>query len=148
MLRAAANCERLLQRPCTIVEIYSYAKLHGEVTISTFEYAVAFLSLFREDMVRADDTVYWFSVERMEGYRTFSEMWRQKYPDFSLDRQQTAVDEVRLAYQEVVSRLKSKSCDMVIGEPKLLDGAPLQGNKIGMTGAPRSGTNFLRKIIE
>jgi hypothetical protein len=38
--------------------------------------------------------------------------------------------------------------DLFYGNSHFLDGGSLEGNKIGMTGFPRSGTTFLRKTIE
>jgi len=38
--------------------------------------------------------------------------------------------------------------DLFDGNAHLLDGGSFEGNKIGMTGFPRSGTTFFRKTIE
>lgn len=48
-------------------------------------FAGFFLALHREDLVYADSNLYRFTSKAKDGYTSFSDVFRQRYPGYLLD---------------------------------------------------------------
>jgi len=157
VLKAVNETEDLLGRPANIIEIYCHAtdsnKIRKDLPVSNF--GVALLSIFREDMVYTDDTIYYFTTRITDGYMNFSQQFRRRYPGYTISKDQTVapLEAKTINFKAHAEMLKSTDESLMKqhvfdGNAALLDGGPLGVEAIGMTGFPRSGTSFTRKIIE
>jgi hypothetical protein len=115
------------------------------------------LSMHREDLIYGDKSMYRFTTRAREGFTTFSDVFRQRYPGYLLDTEKHTVyaksaetlnarDHVALLLSKD-ELLLEKHKDLFDGNARLLDGAPLDV-RLSLTGYVRSGTNFSRRVIE
>jgi len=160
LLKALNETEELLDRPTSVHEVYSYLKMNQQLDtelLNPWTFGCYFLGLHREDLIYADKNIYRFSTRAREGFMSFSEHFRQRYPGYLLDEKIGTVyasSAKVLNAKEHVALLLSKDAtllemnkDLFDGNSHLCDGAPLD-IRVSLTGYVRSGTNYLRRVIE
>ena len=81
MLEASQRAEKILKRAPTVFEIFVEAKHHNpQLPInSLFESAAVLMSLYREDWLYMNDEGTSWSVNKREGFQTYSERFREKF---------------------------------------------------------------------
>ena len=94
MLKCVADAEEILKRPPTFVEVYVIIKKrYPSLPIPTpVQSSAVIASLVREDWLYIDETAQRVTLNKREGFLTFSQIFRQKYGSgFSVDRIGTLV---------------------------------------------------------
>lgn len=74
------------------------------------EAGAVLISIYREDLILSDDVCYQYSTRPREGYFTFSELFRKKYPGYTIDGYGSIkpVTARTINYRKLVDMLKSK----------------------------------------
>ena len=79
-LESTRIAEERLGAPPTIFEIQFVMKELYDSTLNNYTIAAVFFSIFREDMIRMNSTSSRFTIHRQEGFYTYSDFFRLRYP--------------------------------------------------------------------
>lgn len=121
-----------------------------------YESSAILFSLLREDRIFANEECSHFSTKRQEGFKSYSEIFKAKYPGYKLNYWQAVVPDSAktVNFKDLFSLLKSKDAQqlkekewMFDGEFRFLDGEKFD-QKIAFNTFPRSGNSMLRRLIE
>ena len=151
--------EEILGRPATVFEIFvTLSDIHGKTVNNIYELVACLFSLLREDLVYSDLHSYRYTITKQEGYYSYSELFRMRFPTgYSCDRMgrviPTTARRINLTHLQNVltsqdEALFTENNWIWDGEFRFLDGRPFAGDKIGFTSFPRSGNSFLRRYVE
>lgn len=151
--------EEKLGQPPTVVESFVEIKTtHPQMPVNNiFEGAAVITTLFREDLIFADNTCEHYSGKRQEGYKTYSEWFRLKVgegygigPDGSVFSKSGKT----VNFKQMIEILKSKDASLMEenkwiwdGDFRFLDGEALP-SKIAFNTYPRSGNSMFRRYLE
>ena len=155
-LTAIGRAEELLGTPPNTFEIAASFKQISIIPLQNPQQAAAIiLSLFREDIIFADRSLYHFTCTPREGFSKFSDRFREIYQGYRVDSIGCIVPDTEktLNYKELIKVLKSKDADLFnqskwMFAARFLDGGDLENNSIAFTSYARSGNSMLRKILE
>lgn len=159
-MQATDYAEEKLGMPPTCLQIYEIMRtMKGQaLTDNVYQLSACLLSLQREDLVLTDKNCYRFTTRRKEGYFTYSDMFRTKYPQgYKVDKLgRVAPTTARLlSFKQLTAILKSSDESLLTanewmfdGDFRFLDGTPYGANKVCFTSFPRSGNSFLRRTLE
>lgn len=79
-LHSVESAETKLNRPPTGIEIFCELQHLYTLPVKNFYECAAILdSLLREDVIFANDAISQFSVNRKEGFKTYSEIFKTKF---------------------------------------------------------------------
>lgn len=85
-LLSVESAEAKLKRPPSSIEIFcELSHLYTLPVSNAYECAAILTSLLREDMIFANDVVSHFTVKRQEGFISYSDIFRSKFPGYKLD---------------------------------------------------------------
>ena len=116
------------------------------------------VSILREDIIYSDKHSYRYTINKQDGYYTYSELFRMKFPvGYGCDSggRVIATTARTISLPQLKSILKSKDENVFTennwiwdGEFRFLDKQPVEDGRIGFTSVPRSGNSFLRRYVE
>lgn len=150
--------EKLGQAP-TVVEIFVEIKTaNPQAPVNNiFEGAAVLTTLFREDLIYADNSCEHYSAKRQEGYKNYSELFRQKVGfDYGIGPDGSVVSKTAklVNFKQMIEILKSKDESLLEqnkwiwdGDFRFFDGEPLP-TKIAFNTYPRSGNSMFRRYLE
>ena len=131
---------------------------YGKTLNNIYELVAVLFALLREDLIFSDLHSYKYTTTKQEGYYTYSEIFRLKFPTgYTCDSMGRVIPAGarRINLEEhralMISTDESKFRENAWrwdGDFRFLDGAPLTNKKIGFTSYPRSGNSFLRRYVE
>jgi len=159
MIDSVISAEEKLGKPPSVIEIFIEMKRQHNITQvnNIYESAAVITSIFREDLLYANDVCSHYSVTKHEGFMNYSEIFRKKIGDgYKIGRDGTVAVTTAptLNFRNLTEMLKSKDIAlfeqaqwMWNGDFKFLDGEPLP-SKIAFNTFPRSGNSFLRRLLE
>lgn len=158
MIDCVISAEAKLGKPPSVIEIFVEMKHRFTLPVNNiYEGAAVITSLFREDMLYANDVCSHYSITRHAGYLNYSEIFRKKIGDgyrINKDGTVAATTAKTLNFRNLIKMLKSKDASlfeqsqwMWNGDFKFLDGEKLP-SKIAFNTFPRSGNSFLRRLLE
>ena len=152
--------EKLGGKPPTVVECFVEIKnRYPWIPVNTiFEGAAVLVTLFREDMIFADDTCEHYSVNKHPGYSSFSEKFNAKIGSrYEISADHTVAlkkGEKAVNFAKMIEILKSKDEQLYKdnqwiwdGDFRFFDGEKLP-TKIAFNTYPRSGNSMLRRFLE
>lgn len=123
-----------------------------------YEVAAVLFSMYREDLIYADDVCYQFTTRQHEGFNTFSHNFREKFgPGYAIDKTGAVcpVTAKTINFKKQFDMLRSKDEKLFEdaqwiydGDFRFLDGQDIGANHVGFTSFPRSGNSFMRRILE
>lgn len=133
VLDACQAAEQKLGQPPNALEIFVQLKKMYTVPIKNpYELCAVMISLLREDRIYSNNTATAFSLQKHEGFMSFTERFGQKFgKEYGLNNDQTlkAVSAKTLNLKEMLETLKSTDPAkleankwMFDGEFRLLDG--------------------------
>ena len=111
---ATKMAEDIIGKPPTAFEIFITLERHfgGSPVENVFAVGAILYNLFREDMLFADERCNRFTTVKKEGFMSFSEMFRQKFPQgytvSTKDGSILATTARTVSFKEIISILKSK----------------------------------------
>ena len=115
-------------------------------------------SILREDFIYSDLDSYRYSCHKQEGFYTYSEIFRMKFPlGYICDKGgRVSPSTARTVNLEQLSSILTSNNEdelrdqawMWDGEFRFLDRSSIRNKKVGITSFPRSGNSFLRRYIE
>lgn len=154
MIDCIISAEEKLGKPPSSIEIFVEMKQKFTLPVNNiFEGAAVITSLYREDMIFANDVASNFSVTRHEGFLTYSERFRKLYGDgYASARDGSVVVQTAktINLKKLNNMLRSKDENLFTeqkwiwdGDFKFLDGEKVE-SKIAFNTFPRSGNSFLR----
>ena len=157
-LESTRIAEDVLGRPPTLVEIFvTLNDTYGKTVNNIFEVGAILFSLLREDLIYADLLSYRYTVNKQEGYFSYSEIFQKKFPfGYVCDKQGRVVPSIarRVNLNNLRNVLTSQDEAVFMenswiwdGEFRFLDSQPIE-RRIGFTSYPRSGNSFLRRYVE
>lgn len=111
VIDAVDKAEQKLGTPPSSIEVFAETKVnHPFIPIRTiWETAGVLISIYREDRLYSNDILSHFSTQRREGYLTFSETFRKKFPGYKLDSRQRVTCDTKapISFKKVMDMLKS-----------------------------------------
>lgn len=119
--------------------------------------AVFIFSMEREDWILTNKNSSRFTTRPQEGFFTFSQLFRQQYAGYGLDKNHCLIPTTArtVNFKNLINVLKSKDEKLFEqnqwifdGEFRFLDSERLGFNKIAFNTFPRSGNSFLRRLLE
>ena len=137
--------------------LYLHSSLNTISAVTNpYETAAILFSLLREDRIFADNDCHLFTVEKQEGFKSYSEIFKAMYPGYKLDTMQRVVSDSAdtICFKTLWSVLTSKDQKLLEDNTKIFDGETrfLKGEKfeqkIALSTFPRSGNSHLRQLIE
>ena len=73
--------EEVLGRPPTSMEVFvTLSDTYGKTVNNIYEVVAILFSLLREDLIFSDLNSYRYTVNKQEGYYSYSEIFRLKFP--------------------------------------------------------------------
>ena len=159
MISSVISAEAKLGKPPSVIEIFVEMKRQHNISMvsNIYEGAAVITSLFREDMLFANDVCSHYSVTRHEGFLNYTEIFRKKIGEgYKINKDGTVAVTTAptLNFRNLTEMLKSKDAAlfeqaqwMWNGDFKFLDGEVLP-SKIAFNTFPRSGNSFLRRLLE
>ena len=112
MLQSIVITEKKLGRPGSSVEIFVTLNHEYFVAIKNmWECAAVLCSIFREDWIFTNTIGSHWTRERKDGYKSYSELFREKFPGYKLDSYQRVMNDSAKAtnFKSLISMLKSKN---------------------------------------
>jgi len=80
-LESTRLAEDVLGRPPTVMEVFvTLNDTYGKTVNNIYEAVAILFSLLREDLIYSDQHSYRYTVSRQEGYFSYSEIFRNKFP--------------------------------------------------------------------
>ena len=158
-LAAIDFAEKELGRPPQVMQIFITLEVRFNSPIQNpYQCCAVLFSLQREDMIYSDDQCTSYTRKKQEGYYTYSELFRKRFgDDYSVNSFGAAIPKLAktVNYDLLVNVLKSKDEAqlekhgwMFDGNFRILDGKPIENNKIAFNTFMRSGNSFLRRFLE
>ena len=158
MIDCIISAEEKLGKPPSTIEIFVEMKQRYTLPVNNiFEGAAVITSLYREDMIYANDVASNFSVTKHEGFLTYSERFRKLFGDgyaSARDGSVCVTNARTINLKKLNTMLKSKDEKLFEdskwvwdGDFKFLDGEKTE-SKIAFNTFPRSGNSFLRRLLE
>ena len=113
MIDSVISAEAKLGKPPSVIEIFIEMKAQYNITQvnNIYEGAAVITSIFREDMLYANDVCSHYSVTKHEGLMNFSEIFKKKIGDgYKINRDGTVVVTTAptLNFRNLMEMLKSK----------------------------------------
>ena len=150
--------EDVLGRPPTILEVFvTLGDTYGKTVNNVYEVVAILFSLLREDLIYSDEHSYRYTVNKQEGFYSYSEIFRKKFPvGYSCDKMgrvvPTTARRVNLNHLRSVLISRDEASYQENNwiwdkEFRFLDGQAID-RRIGFTSYPRSGNSFLRRYVE
>jgi len=159
-LLSVDTAEDKLGRPPNALEVFvEMEEFHGSPVKNCFQVAAVLCSIHREDWLLSNKSGYNWTRRPQEGFRTYSQIFRDIYPGYGVDSNQTVVATTAktVNYEFLLDVLRSKDEKLMEEnswlwdyEFRLLDGKDISSfeNKICFNTMPRSGSSWLRRFIE
>ena len=73
--------EDVLNRPPTVLEVFvTLNDTYGRTVNNIYEAVAILFSLLREDLIYADQHCYRYTINKQEGFFSYSEIFRNKFP--------------------------------------------------------------------
>ena len=130
---------------------------YGKTVNNIYEAVAILFSLLREDLIYSDLHSYRYTVNKQEGYYSYSEIFRLKFPvGYDCDKVGRVVPTTarRVNMNELRGIMTSQDEGQFQQnnwiwdkEFRFLDGQALE-SRVGFTSYPRSGNSFLRRYVE
>ena len=113
MIDSVISAEAKLGKPPSVIEIFIEMKAQYNITQvnNIYEGAAVITSIFREDMLYANDVCSHYSVTKHEGYMNYSEIFKKKIGDgYKINRDGTVAVTTAptLNFRNLIEMLKSK----------------------------------------
>jgi hypothetical protein len=158
MIDCVISAEAKLGKPPSVIEIFIEMKHKYTIPVNNiYEGAAVITSLFREDLLFANDVASHYSVTRHEGFLNYSEIFKKKIGDgYRCNKDGTVgvTTAKTINFKNLMNLLKSKDEKLFLssqwmwdGDFKFLDGDKIP-TKIAFNTFPRSGNSFLRRLLE